>query len=89
MRYVIKLEPIASADRGALTREVGPQIQRYFTGDPPWAAISAGTARSSSGVMPRGAYRTICLPIASSSMGSSLRQPEAGRQPALSWSHGR
>jgi len=31
MRYVIKLEPIASADRNALAREVGPAIQRYFT----------------------------------------------------------
>jgi AcrR family transcriptional regulator len=31
MRYVIKLEPIASADRHALAREVGPAIQRYFT----------------------------------------------------------
>jgi hypothetical protein len=32
MRYVIKLEPVASADRKALAREVGPSIQRYFTG---------------------------------------------------------
>jgi hypothetical protein len=31
MRYVIKLEPVASADRNALAREVGPSIQRYFT----------------------------------------------------------
>jgi AcrR family transcriptional regulator len=31
MRYVIKLEPIASADRYLLAREVGPAIQRYFT----------------------------------------------------------
>ena len=31
MRYVVRLEPIASADRAALARAVGPSIQRYFT----------------------------------------------------------
>ena len=31
MRYVIKLEPIASADADVLAAEVGPTIQRYFT----------------------------------------------------------
>jgi AcrR family transcriptional regulator len=31
VRYVIKLEPIASADRRALAREVGPVIQQYFS----------------------------------------------------------
>jgi hypothetical protein len=31
LRYVIKLEPIASADRRELAREVGPVIQRYFS----------------------------------------------------------
>jgi AcrR family transcriptional regulator len=30
MRYIIKLEPIASADRRVLAREVGAAIQRYF-----------------------------------------------------------
>jgi hypothetical protein len=30
LRYVIKLEPIASADRTELARAVGPSIQRYF-----------------------------------------------------------
>ena len=33
MRYVIKLEPIASADSESLARAVGPAIQRYFTAD--------------------------------------------------------
>jgi hypothetical protein len=31
MRYVIHLEPIASADRATLARAIGPSIQRYFT----------------------------------------------------------
>jgi AcrR family transcriptional regulator len=31
VRYVIKLEPLASADRRALAREVGPVIQQYFS----------------------------------------------------------
>jgi Tetracyclin repressor-like, C-terminal domain len=35
VRYVIKLEPIASADRHALAREVGPVIQQYFSGARP------------------------------------------------------
>lgn len=30
VRYIIKLEPIASADRRVLAREVGPVIQAYF-----------------------------------------------------------
>lgn len=34
LRYVIKLEPIASAERAALAREVGPAIQQYFTERP-------------------------------------------------------
>jgi AcrR family transcriptional regulator len=33
VRYVIKLEPVASADRAELARQVGPAIQRYLTGD--------------------------------------------------------
>ena len=31
VRYVVKLEPVASADRESLVAEVGPTIQRYFT----------------------------------------------------------
>ena len=31
LRYVVRLEPIASADRSTLARQVGPAIQRYFT----------------------------------------------------------
>lgn len=31
LRYVIKLEPIASADRRSLARTVGPVIQHYFS----------------------------------------------------------
>jgi AcrR family transcriptional regulator len=34
LRYIIKLEPLASMDRRALAREVGPVIQQYFSGDP-------------------------------------------------------
>jgi AcrR family transcriptional regulator len=40
MRYVIQLEPIASADRDALAREVGPAIQRYFTVGSPGTAFA-------------------------------------------------
>lgn len=32
-RYVLRLEPLASADRETVVRLVGPTIQRYFTGD--------------------------------------------------------
>ncbi|MCI0582795.1 MAG: TetR family transcriptional regulator [Chloroflexi bacterium] len=35
MRYVIRLEPIASADRDTLARAVGPAIQRYLDGPLP------------------------------------------------------
>lgn len=35
LRYVIKLEPIASADRRSLARAVGPVIQRYFLAPAP------------------------------------------------------
>lgn len=31
LRYLVRLEPIASADRAVLARELGPVIQRYFT----------------------------------------------------------
>jgi AcrR family transcriptional regulator len=31
LRYVIRLEPIASADPAVLAQRVGPAIQRYFT----------------------------------------------------------
>ncbi|WP_086827394.1 TetR family transcriptional regulator [Allokutzneria sp. NRRL B-24872] len=33
VRYVIKLEPLASADHDALAATVGPNLQRYLTGD--------------------------------------------------------
>ncbi|MFU8854565.1 TetR family transcriptional regulator [Micromonospora sp. SL1-18] len=33
MRYVIRLEPVASADPEALASAIGPTIQRYLTGD--------------------------------------------------------
>ncbi len=35
MRYVIRLEPLASATPEALVAAVGPTIQRYITGDLP------------------------------------------------------
>jgi AcrR family transcriptional regulator len=31
VRYVVKLEPVASSDAESLVAEVGPTIQRYFT----------------------------------------------------------
>jgi AcrR family transcriptional regulator len=34
-RYVVKVEPLASADRDTVVAAVGPTIQRYFTGDAP------------------------------------------------------
>ncbi|WP_446210620.1 TetR/AcrR family transcriptional regulator [Micromonospora sp. IBSANI012] len=33
MRYVIRLEPVASADPETLVAAVGPTVQRYLTGD--------------------------------------------------------
>jgi AcrR family transcriptional regulator len=35
MRYVIRLEPVASADPEALVATIGPTVQRYLTGDLP------------------------------------------------------
>jgi hypothetical protein len=32
VRYVLKLEPIASADVDTMVRLVGPNLQRYLTG---------------------------------------------------------
>ncbi|HEU5286785.1 MAG TPA: TetR family transcriptional regulator [Candidatus Limnocylindria bacterium] len=32
MRYVVRLEPLASASPAALARRIGPTIQRYFDG---------------------------------------------------------
>lgn len=36
-RYVIKLEPLASASRAEVVRLVAPTIQRYLTGDLEWS----------------------------------------------------
>ncbi|MGY0002739.1 TetR/AcrR family transcriptional regulator [Micromonospora sp. I033] len=33
MRYVIRLEPVASADPETLVAAIGPTVQRYLTGD--------------------------------------------------------
>jgi AcrR family transcriptional regulator len=35
LRYVVKLEPIASAPAATLARWIGPTIQRYFDAGPP------------------------------------------------------
>jgi hypothetical protein len=32
-RYVLKLEPLASAEPAAVVAAVGPTLQRYLTGD--------------------------------------------------------
>jgi len=32
-RYIVKVDPIASADRETLVRAIGPTLQRYLTGD--------------------------------------------------------
>jgi AcrR family transcriptional regulator len=32
-RYIVKVDPIASADREVLARALGPTLQRYLTGD--------------------------------------------------------
>jgi AcrR family transcriptional regulator len=41
MRYIIKLEPVASATPEALVAAIGPNIQRYVTGELP-GAFDAG-----------------------------------------------
>ena len=33
VRYVLKLEPLASASRESLVAAIGPTVQRYLTGD--------------------------------------------------------
>jgi AcrR family transcriptional regulator len=33
VRYILKVEPVASADPADLVRAVGPTVQRYLTGD--------------------------------------------------------
>jgi AcrR family transcriptional regulator len=47
MRYVIKLEPIASAERHDLVRSVGPTIQRYLTGPLDSVGVAAPVKRNS------------------------------------------
>ena len=32
-RYVLKLEPLASASPDAIVAAIGPTVQRYLTGD--------------------------------------------------------
>jgi hypothetical protein len=32
-RYIVKVDPITSADREVLVRAIGPTLQRYLTGD--------------------------------------------------------
>jgi AcrR family transcriptional regulator len=44
VRYVARIEPLASVDRDALVAALGPTVQRYLTGD-----ISAETADTSAG----------------------------------------
>jgi len=46
MRLVIRLEPVASADRADLARILGPSIQRHLSGpndDAPAASPETGT----------------------------------------------
>jgi Tetracyclin repressor-like, C-terminal domain len=33
VRYVIRLEPLASADHDTVVSTIGPNLQRYLTGD--------------------------------------------------------
>jgi AcrR family transcriptional regulator len=33
IRYILKVEPVASADPETLVRAIGPNVQRYLTGD--------------------------------------------------------
>jgi Tetracyclin repressor-like, C-terminal domain len=33
VRYVLKVEPVASADPETLVRAIAPNVQRYMTGD--------------------------------------------------------
>lgn len=40
IRYVLKLEPLASADHATVIATVAPNMQRYLTGALPWPAAS-------------------------------------------------
>ena len=33
VRYILKVEPVASADSETLVRAIAPNVQRYLTGD--------------------------------------------------------
>jgi AcrR family transcriptional regulator len=52
MRYIIKLEPLATADREDLVAAIGPTFQRYLTGplEPAQASIGASSTERSSPV---------------------------------------
>jgi AcrR family transcriptional regulator len=41
LRYILKVEPLASLDRGTVTRTVGATLQRYLTGNLALHAIQA------------------------------------------------
>lgn len=46
VRYIVKFEPIASADVDDLARWVGPSVQRYFAGDLAGRGSELGRSRS-------------------------------------------
>jgi hypothetical protein len=39
VRYVVRLEPLASADPEEVVRLVAPNVQRYLTGDLAWGRL--------------------------------------------------
>lgn len=47
-RYVLRVEPLASADHETLVAWVGPTLQRYLTGELPAGASRAGAPRRTS-----------------------------------------
>ena len=51
MRYVLRLEPLASADPEALVAAIGPNIQRFLTGPLP-GVIGSGVSSSSGDTAP-------------------------------------
>lgn len=46
VRYVLKVEPLASAPAELIVATVGPNVQRYLTGDLPAAVAAAGRVQN-------------------------------------------
>ncbi|WP_433086997.1 hypothetical protein ACQP1P_14715 [Dactylosporangium sp. CA-052675] len=51
VRYIVKVEPVASAPPAQLIAAIGPTVQRYLTGDLPAALAHDGPPAGSSEIL--------------------------------------